>query len=263
VVIALTLAACGSQPPGGTADSLNADNLPTQASSSQVFDDTQKAADAPGLAPDPVYSPESALESEPAITVATANVLSVDREDPANGYTWTSTVALTDWIRGSDTEAVAAAWAAIGGNGAFSVPTIAGGAIANGGSAGGGLGRVYNPQKVAVAFGTMSVKNTTEGFSLDTATESVIVDEWQPNVVCIQRSDGLSCDMSAVFIFSTPIDSGSAATRPFVVIAGDAFTPADPDGQGVLSAVVSFGLAASGRSAGDGSVTSMTLGKTW
>jgi hypothetical protein len=174
----------------------------------------------------------------PALVVELKNAMSFAAET-TDGYTFTAETVVSDWIRGSDSEMVAAAWAAAGGNGSFTVPTIAGGIIAHGGSAGGGLVGPYDPEKAAILFGRATLTNTTSGFSLPEGF--IHLSENVPNVpaVCIDKRDGLSCTQSGVFpAFS--VDPGKSHVWPFAVIVVDAFTPHDPDGDAIAAVSLSI-----------------------
>ena len=78
-----------------------------------------------------------------------------------DGFSFTTTVVLSDWIKASDVSGMASTWAAMGGKGSFRWPADDSGRINGDGALVG-----FIAERSAIVFGTYTINNTTSGFAL-------------------------------------------------------------------------------------------------
>ena len=156
----------------------------------------------------------------------------------SDGYSYTTTVTLTDWYKVTDTTRTTSAWNSVGGVGSWTFPADSSGFIP-GGSAG-NYG-IFEMDKSAVLFGKMTVANTTPaGFSMPSgkANPSITLSNRNSQVYCFQFSSSLKCGMFGGNPNGWNMDAGKSQTVSFFLLDGLAFTPTDPTGQGVISQVL-------------------------
>jgi hypothetical protein len=197
-----------------------------------------------------------------------------------NGYQVEATIRLGDWIRGSETDTLQAAWAKVGGQG--DMPLTAGKYSA--GSYGGGY-NLLDTDAAAYVFGTVSFANRTEGFSMEnfaggylhlyssprTAKSRSTADLGMPAIAVTQYGSTLRSDATEVWgnsslsLVQPDFQGDSWGPVPFVIALDNVFTPNYPEGDPQLDDIY-FNVHTDALSIhgfmleGD---TEMRIGKTW
>ncbi|MCL2483409.1 MAG: hypothetical protein FWF43_08385 [Propionibacteriaceae bacterium] len=204
--------------------------------------------------------PESSADVKPSSsTKAATHTLSVTT-NTNDGYSYTTTVQLTDWVKAADTSRATTEWQSMGGTGSWTLPVDPNGVIF--GAYGQGLG-YFTAEKSAVFFGKVTVTNTTPGgFTLPKFSTPPFM-SLSPGssvfAICTQFTTVLACDKYGWGNMShTPtweVAAGQSITQTFFIVDGTAFIPTDPTGQATVSQTISLGMTS------DSPRT--TLSKTW
>ena len=160
------------------------------------------------------------------------------------GYSLRSTIQLTDWVKLSDSVAATAAWQFVGGSGAWTIPSNR--------TLFQATGSTFDEKKSAVMFGKLTVTNTTPQFALDhwfaVNNSPVLRFVWPKGrynqVMCSVWSGKQECSYPGNWgNGSTKVPnwgglaSGDSTTLIFFVVDGDAFSPADPQGEEICTKV--------------------------
>lgn len=179
------------------------------------------------------------------------------------GFSATTTVVMSDWIRATDTALAASTCAKMGFGEPWAFPGDGSGRISG---VGGGVS--FYPETSVVAFGQLTVTNTTPGgFTLPPVSPPVagVTVDWQSpshvlgydnQAICTLLSipGGLYCSATVWQNgrVNVEVPGGLTWGWPFFIVLSEAFSPKDPDG-----------LAVSGATIRLGAETSLTLNTTW
>ena len=152
------------------------------------------------------------------------------------GFSWTWSITMTDWIKASDTDLVNTAWKNVGGRGILVIPIDSRGFISGSDSTGDPASiERYDSTTTAFILGTVTLTNTTTGWPLTGGIEGPVL-SWEGSVICTQWSS-LQCDKRyteiAYLSSSSSLAVGKNTTWSFVLVYQLAFQPADPTGERV------------------------------
>lgn len=165
----------------------------------------------------------------------TAKEACIGTVSTSTGYRAEYVVSVTHWIRASDTESLQLAWKGVGGT--DGVPSISQfHSSTNDG---------YTETNAAVAFGSISFRNVTEGFDItqdNPVSFSVIVGVDNLMDICAKTNGYgpaiyIKYDNPKTFTFLRDLTkiaplmtSNSWGPAPFMVVCPNAYTPNDPNG---------------------------------
>lgn len=165
------------------------------------------------------------------------------------GYTYTSTLKIGPWVKASDTETINNIWKKIGGSG--NVPDIDNFTLNKW-----SYGIHFSSQTSIMAFGTMSVTDTTQGsFSIsDTSNQlslGITSSELTSNLTCdsyVGFTNGgeylhsLNSRSNYIVQMNPKMNSKTWGTVPFVVCVNEAISPEYPNGKpDAMDAIWNFG----------------------
>ena len=191
----------------------------------------------------------------------TAEYSMIDNE----GFSWTWSITMTDWIKASDTDLANTAWKNVGGSGFLTIPTDSRGFIPNFTSPGQPVNTErYDSATTALILGTVTLTNTTSGWPLKPLEGPDLVNSTHSTggeAVCTERSGALQCRNTPGEVAYLPsgstLDSGQSRTWPFVYVFQLAFQPNDPNGECVGDSMIVFDFIKNSET------HSVSVGRTW
>jgi len=218
-------------------------------------------------------STTAAVSVPPSILAAMASHTLTRATTTKDGFSYTTTVALTDWVKATDAAMTAAAWQAVGGTGDWNRNIDASGTVKEntGDHVGeyGGEARLAIDQS-AVVFAKVTIQNTTASFALaaGVAREPRLDVGWtddhlthtESRAACadIPGSSAMYCRQQDLWYPATPaIPAGESLSFGMFIIDGRAFSPADPNGAATTSQVLILGDITQGGN------PSTTVSKMW
>lgn len=176
-------------------------------------------------------------ETEVAVTYELENICT-GISDAGNGYKAEYTISTTNWIRASDPETLQNIWESIGGK--EDLPDISNfHELSNDG---------FTNENAAVAFGTISFRNVTDGFDFTESNPRTFLctlDAWDiyHHGHYVEGYIEYSSDHKYLNLWNVTMESLVSAKMsrnswgpvPFMLVCSNVFTPDNPDGDESLN----------------------------